>query len=319
MEYRRLGNSGLQVSALGMGTNVFGTDVDEAGADRIVGQFIDEGANFIDTADTYPPYGRKGSSEELVGKALKGGRRDKIVLATKFWGRMGEGPNDAGGSRHYVLRAVEDSLRRLDTDHIDLYQMHRPDPNTPIDETLSALDGLVTAGKVRYIGCSGYAGWQLVDALWTSREQHLAPFVSVQPEYNLLSRGIEKELIPACQKFGVGIIPYWPLAGGFLTGKYQRGQNRPADSRGGKRPQMIDRWESDQNWAAIDGLNAFATTQGHSLAELALAWLLARPNVSTVISGVSRAQQVTANARATEWKLTADDMKAIEAILNPPE
>lgn len=315
MEYRRLGFSGLQVSAIGLGTNTFGTDVDPAKADAVIGQFIDDGCNFIDTADSYPPFGKQGASEEIIGAALKNGRRSKVLVATKFYSRTGEGPNDMGGNRNHVMDAVNDSLRRLDMDYIDLYQMHRPDPNTPIEETLRALDDLVKAGKVRYVGCSGFAGWQLVEALWTSQEEHLAKFCSAQPEYNLLSRGIEKELVPACQKYNVGIIPFWPLAGGFLTGKYKRGQERPADTRGAKRPGQLDRWTTDHNFDVIEGLEQFALKREHSLAELAVAWLLARPQVSTVICGVSRAEQVTANAKAAEWTLTPDDMTEIDKIL----
>ena len=316
MEYRRLGPSGLQVSALGLGTNMFGTDVDEARADQVVGTFLDAGCNFIDCADSYPPYGRQGSSEEILGGALQpAGRRGRTIVATKFYSKVGPGPNDQGGSRHHVLEACEASLRRLGVAYIDLYQMHRYDPNTPLDETLRALDDLIKAGKVRYVGCSGYAGWQLVEALWTARTEHLPPFISVQPEYNLLSRDIERELVPACQKYGTGIIPYWPLAGGFLTGKYTRGAARPADSRGGKRPQMIDRWTSEVNFERLDALDGFALKREHTLAELAIAWLLVRPNVDTVIAGASKPEQVAANAKACDWKLTAADLKDIDAIL----
>ena len=250
-----------------------------------------------------------------AGQALKNGRRNKVLVATKFYSKVGPLPNDVGGSRKHVMDAVEASLRRLDIDTIDLYQMHRPDPNTPIEETLRALDDLVKAGKVRYIGCSGYAGWQLVEALWTSKAQHLNPYVSVQPEYNMLSRSIEKKLIPACQKYDIGIIPYWPLAGGFLTGKYKRGAARPDDTRGSKRPGSLDRWTTEANFDVLEALEAFATTRGHTLAELAVAWLLARPQVDTVICGVSRAEQVVLNAKAADWKLTADEMKELDGIL----
>lgn len=221
----------------------------------------------------------------------------------------------AGGSRSHILNEVNDSLRRLQTDYIDVFQMHRPNTVEPIDETMRTLDDLVRAGKIRYLGCSNYSGWQLAEAMSAAKEQHYARYVSVQPQYNILSRDIERELMPACQYYGVGIIPYLPLAGGFLTGKYRRGQERPADARGGKRPgPFFDRWLSDHNYDVVEGLEGFAGERGHPVSELAVAWLLARPMVSTVICGVSRVAQVEANAKAAEWKLTPDEVKQVEEL-----
>jgi len=314
MEFRRLGNSGLQVSTIGLGTNTFGTDVDEATADRLIGAFLDTGATFIDTADSYPPFGQLGLSEIYIGKALKGARRQQAIVATKVASKVGDGPNDQGTSRQHIIDGVNAGLKRLDMDYVDLLQIHRPDPNTPIEETLRALDDLVTAGKIRYVGCSNYTGWMVVEAAWASKTNHLVNYVSVQPEYNLLSRGIEKELVPACQKYGLGIIPYYPLAGGFLTGKYKRGEDRPADSRGGRRPQQLNRWTNDANFDAIDKLTAFAEARGHTIAELAIAWLLHKPAVTTVISGASKPEQPVANAKAAEWKLTPAEVKELDDI-----
>lgn len=314
MEYRRLGSSGLQVSAIGLGTNTVGPDLDEAATEAVIARLLDVGANFIDTADVYS----RGVSESHIGKALISlGRRSEVVLATKCGIAMSDKPNDAGASRQHITDSVNNSLRRLQTDYIDLLQIHRADPNTPIEETLRALDDLVKAGKIRYIGCSNYAAWQLVEALHTSQANLLSRYVSIQPEYNIVSRAIEPEIVPVCLKYGVGIIPYSPLAGGFLTGKYHKGEPRPADARGGKRPgPFFDRWLTDRNYDALDKLTVFAKERGHTTAELAIAWLLARPGVSVVIVGASRAEQVEANAKAAEWKLTADEAKQVVELVS---
>lgn len=312
MEYRRLGNSGLMVSALGLGTNTVGPDLDEAATERVLGRFLDLGMNFVDTANVYT----HGTSEAYLGAALvRMGRRNEVVLATKCGVPMSEAPNDGGGSRQHLMASVHASLRRLQTDHIDLLQMHRYDPATPMEETLRALDDLVRQGKVRYVGCSNYAAWQLADAMWVARSAGLSPFVSSQSEYNLISRGIEAELTPVCQRFGVGLIPWAPLAAGFLTGKYKRDQARPADSRGGRRPYwFFDRWVTGDNYSRVERLQQFAEQCGRTLPELALTWLLHRPAVSVVIVGASRPEQVEANARALDWQLTEAEVQgAIEA------
>ncbi len=313
MEYRRLGNSGLQVSCLGLGTNTVGPDLDEAATEAVLTKLLDVGANFIDTSDSYS----RGVSESHIGKALANMKRRKdAIVATKCATPMSDDPNDRGASRHHILESVNNSLRRLQTDYIDLYQIHRPDPQTPIEETLRALDDLVSAGKIRYIGCSNYAAWQIVEAVNCSRDNHLSRYVSLQPEYNIVSRGIEAETVPACQRYGLGLIPYSPLAGGFLSGKYKKGEARPADARGGKRPgPFFDRWMTDRNYEAVDKLTAFAAERGHTTAELAIAWILARPAVSVVIVGASRVEQVAANAKAAEWKLTADEAKAVVELV----
>ena len=309
MEYRRLGRSGLEVSAIGLGCNTYGRYTDEAGTAAILYRAIDLGINFIDTSDTYG----RGVSEEHIGKALEGGRRNQLLIGTKAAGSMGEGPNMAGASRQHLTEGVEASLRRLRTDYIDLFQVHFPDSKTPIDETMRALDDLVRQGKIRYIGCSNYAAWQVCEAIWTARTHHLTPFVSVQPEYSLMKRAIETELLPFCEEYGVGILPYYPLAAGFLTGKYRRGQSAPEGVRGANNPGFA-RWTSDRNYDLLEKLEAFAVQRGHSVAELAFAWLLARPVVSSVIAGTTRPEQVEANAQAGEWRLTAEEVKELDEV-----
>jgi len=259
----------------------------------------------------------KGRSEEYIGRTLKG-RRTQVIIASKFASAMGEGPNDQGGSRWYIMRAVEASLKRLNTDYIDLYQMHLPDPRTPIEETLRALDDLVKAGKVRYIGCSNFAGWQLSEALWTSRVNHLNSFVTVQPKYNLFERQIEQELVPCCKAHGVGIIPWGPLAGGFLTGKYRRGEQPPAPAEGARQAKVFlhlyNMVLTDANWERIGKLDAFARTRGHKVVELAIAWLLSHPWLSTVITGATRPEQLDENLAGANWKLTAEELAQVEQI-----
>jgi len=309
MEYRNLGKSGLKVSAIGLGGNNFGWWADEQTSITVINRALESGINFIDTADVYD----RGRSEEFVGKAVKG-KRQQVLIATKFANQMGEGANDRGGSHYHIMRAVEASLRRLQMDYIDLYQMHIADPSTPIEETLRALDDLVRSGKVRYIGCSNYAAWQLCEALLTSKLNNLNAFISVQPQYNMLTRQIERELVPCCQAYGIGIIPYSPLASGFLTGKYRKNEQPPAEARlSGPNP-AFRRIFTDANWEKLAKMEAFAAERNHSVGELPIAWLLAKPCVSTVIAGARRIEQVTANVKAGEWKLTADEVAKLDAL-----
>jgi len=309
VRYRGLGNSGLKVSVVGLGGNTFGRSVDADGAAQIVRAALDSGINFFDTADVYG----RGASEELYGRALAG-QRDRAVLATKVHGTMGDGPNDRGSSRQHIMDGVHASLRRLKMEHIDLLQLHAWDSETPLEESLGALNDLVRQGKVRYIGCSNFAAWQLVWSLWTSDRRHWAPLVSVQPEYSLLVRDVEDELLPACQTFGIGVIPYFPLAAGVLTGKYQAGQPAPPGTRGHQNERFQRRFATPHNLEVTRRLEAWARERGHSVAELAIAWLLARPAVATVITGVTKPEQVQANARAAEWELTPAEVEEVAAL-----
>ena len=309
MEFRKLGNSGLKVSKIGLGGNNFGWRADEQTSVTVINHAIDMGVSFIDTADMYD----QGHSEEFIGKAIKG-KRHQVIIATKFGSPMGEGPNERGGSRHYIIKAVDASLKRLQTDSIDLYQMHVPDLSTPIEETLCALDDMVRAGKVRYIGCSNFAAWQLCEALWTSKVKNLHSFVTVQSQYSLLARQIESELVPCCQAYDISVIPYSPLAGGFLTGKYHRGEEPPVDARlAGPNP-AYRRIFTETNWDKLIKLEAFATNRSHTVGELAVAWLLARPWITTVIAGAKKIEQVSANVAAAEWKLTAEEVAEVDAM-----
>lgn len=313
MRYRRLGDSGLQVSEIGLGTDNFGHrdqppfHIRAEGAAEIVDRALDVGVNLIDTANSYG----EGLSEEFIGRALKG-RRDQAVIATKVSKRIAEGPNLAGNSRRHIVQEVEKSLRRLGTDYIDLYQIHWPDLNTPIEETLRAMDDLVHQGKVRYIGCSNFSAWQVCEAVWTSRSLGIASFVSVQPPYNMLARSVENELLPFCDQYGVGVLPYYPLANGFLTGKYRRTEP-PAD---GTRLAAGDRGMlTEAKFDTLEKLETFARERGHSILELAFAWLLARPSISSVIAGASRPEQIASNAEAAGWSLTGDDLAEIDTLL----
>ena len=310
MEYRKLGSSGLQVSVVGLGTNNFGGRIDEAQSVAVVRQALDEGINFIDTANIYG----RGVSEERIGVALKGLRED-VLIATKVSGAMGDGPNSKGNSRHHIMEQVDASLSRLQTDYIDLYQMHFPDSSTPIEETLRALDDLVHQGKIRYLGCSNFSAWQTCEAIWTSRSLNLIPFVSVQPEYSMLSRGVEKELIPFCKEYNLGVLPYFPLASGFLTGKYRRGEPVPDGTRLASNARAQERTLTDANFAMLERLENFAEEQGHPMVELAIAWLLSNSSVSSVIAGATKTDQVIANAKAAGWQLTESDMEEVANIL----
>ncbi|GAB5494867.1 MAG: aldo/keto reductase [Phototrophicaceae bacterium] len=311
MEYRQLGNSGVRVSVIGMGTNQFGRKVSQEDVTRVIDTALDLGVNFIDTADVYTG----SDSETTLGHALKG-RWDKVVLATKGYFATGEGTNDIGASRYHLRNAVENSLNRLQSDHIDLYQMHRWDSNTPIEETMRTLDDLVSSGKVRYIGASAYASWQLAKANLLADMRGWASFVTVQSHYHMLEREVEKEVIPYCEADNVGFIPYFPLAGGFLTGKYKRGEEAPEGSRGESSP-YVKAYMTDENYTIVETLSAWAEERGHTMAELAHVWLLAQPQVCSVISGLTRIEHLEANAKAADWVLTDDELAEVNAVLSP--
>ena len=309
MEYRKLGNSGIKVSEIGLGGNNFGWWADEETSIKVINHAIEKGINFIDTADGYD----RGNSEIYIGKALKG-KRDKVFIATKFGAPMGDGPNQRGNSRHHIFEAAEASLKRLQTDYIDLYQVHFPDPSTPIEETLHAMNDLVQRGKVRYTGCSNFAAWQLMEALWTSKLHNLHSFVTIQPRYNLLYREIERELVPCCQAYGIGIFAHSPLAGGFLTGKYRKGEEFPEGARLSAPNSSYARIFTDTNWNKLEQYDKFAKERGHTMADLAIAWMLSKPCISTIIAGAKKTEQVDANVAAAEWKLTPEEIAEVDAI-----
>lgn len=312
MKYRQLGNSGVRVSVIGMGTNRFGNKIDQSGVNDAIDAAIDLGVNFIDTADVYAG----GKSEETLGNALRG-RWDRFVLATKVRSKMGEGPNDRGASRYHIMNGVEASLRRLQSDHIDLYQIHSWDDTTPIEEMMRALDDLISSGKVRYIGASNFAAWQLAEANLFAELHNWMPFVTIQSHYHMLERGVEREVIPYCQKRNVGFIPYFPLAGGFLTGKYQRDEPPPPGSRG-ESSEYVQRYMTDDNYTRVERLSAWSEERGHSMAELAQAWLLAQPQVCSVITGLTRVEHLQQNAAAADWELTPAEIDTINQVLKDP-
>jgi aryl-alcohol dehydrogenase-like predicted oxidoreductase len=309
VDYRQLGTSGVRVSAIGLGTNQFGGKVDQAGVQAIVDQALDLGINFIDTADVY----QEGRSEAALGAALKGRRQD-VIVATKVYNKTGPGPNDHGASRYHIMNGVEASLRRLQSDAIDLYQIHRWDAATPIEETLRALDDLVRSGKVHYVGASNFAAWQLARANLLAELRGWSPFVTIQPHYHLLEREVEREMLPYCAAYDVGILPYFPLAGGFLTGKYRRDQAPPPGSRG-ESSAYVQKYMTDANYDRIERLGAWAAERGHTLGELAHAWLLSHPQVSSVISGATSVEQLRGNAKAAGWHLTPEEQAEVNAIL----
>jgi aryl-alcohol dehydrogenase-like predicted oxidoreductase len=308
VKVRRLGNSGLKVSVVGLGCNNFGMRIDAEQTQKVVDAAIDAGITLFDTADIYG--GTK--SEEFLGKAL-GKRRHEVVLATKFGMPIGGDPKKRGGSRKWIMQAVEDSLRRLATDYIDLYQHHQPDPDTPVDETLRALDDLVTQGKVRYIGCSNYTGWQIADADWTASGQ--SRFTSAQNLFSLLERDVEREVIPACEHFGLGFLPFFPLASGLLSGKYRRGAAPPEGSRLAAWGARGEQAMSDANFDRVEALTAWAEARGHTILELAFAWLLGHPVVSSVIAGATSPEQVQANVATASWQLTADEVDEVGRLV----
>jgi aryl-alcohol dehydrogenase-like predicted oxidoreductase len=309
VQYRRIGTSGLKVSEIGLGCNNFGARADDKTSISIINYAMDMGINFLDTAYLYGD----GKSEEVVGKAIQG-KRPEVIIATKFGNPKSLGPSEQGGSRRHLLRAVEVSLGRLNTDYIDLYYLHFPDPATPIEETLRALDDLVHSGKVRYIGCSNFAAWQLCEAVWTSRLHNLETFIAVQSKYSMIERGIEQELVPFCQSYSISIIPWRPLANGFLTGKYRRGQAAPVGSRLAN-PRPFQRgYLTDANFDKLDLLESFAKERGHSVGELAIAWLLSYPWLGSVIAGAMNKDQLSANIAGAGWKLTAGDLSELRKV-----
>jgi aryl-alcohol dehydrogenase-like predicted oxidoreductase len=304
-----LGNSGLKVSVVGLGCNNFGMRIDQDQTQAVVDAAIEAGITLFDTADVYG--GTK--SEEFLGKAL-GKRRHDIVLATKFGMPVGGDPKKRGGSRKWIMRAVEDSLGRLGTDYIDLYQHHQPDRDTPLDETLRALDDLVSQGKVRYIGNSNYTGWQIADADWTAAGG--VRFTSAQNLYSLLERGVETEVLPACEHFGLGFLPFFPLASGLLSGKYRRGEAPPEGTRlaawGARGAQAM----SDANFDKVEALTNWAEERGHTILELAFAWLLGHPAVSSVIAGATSADQIKANVATAQWALTEEEVDEVGKLIS---
>jgi aryl-alcohol dehydrogenase-like predicted oxidoreductase len=308
MNKRNLGSSELQVSVVGLGGNNFGGRLDLAAARRVVEKALDLGITLIDTADSY---GRDGASEDCLGQVL-GERRKGIVLATKF-GMAGPGML-AGASRRYITQAVEASLKRLRTDWIDLYQLHRPDPATPIEETLRALDDLVRHGKIRFIGCSNLSALEFAEAQATAQRNGVAGFISCQDQYSLLARDIERDLIPAMEANGQGLLPYFPLASGLLTGKYKRGAAMPRGARLTDSSRHADRFLSERNWRIVGALEAFCARRDHTLIELAFTWLLAKPIVASVIAGASTPEQVEQNVRAVGWSLSAEELAEIDGI-----
>jgi len=310
VNYRALGKSGLEVSAVGLGCNNFGMRIDLDAARKVVHQALDLGVTLFDTADIY---GNMGGSETMLGQIL-GDRRKDIVLATKFSGPMVEGKARRDTSRRYIMTAIEASLKRLKTEWIDLYQLHFPDPLTPIQETLGALDDLVHQGKVRYIGCSNMAAWQVVEAQWTSRHLGVARFISCQDEYSLLARDIEREKLPAIEAYGLGLLPYFPLASGMLAGKYKRNSPPPAGTRFAAMPSLSNRFGTDANWNMVEQLEAFCEREGHKLVDLAFSWLLARASVSSVIAGATKPEQVEQNVAAAAWALTPEEVAEVDRI-----
>jgi len=312
MQYRGVGKSGLRVSTIGLGCNNFGMRLDLEGSRAVIHAALDAGITLFDTADIY---GGAGTSETMMGQIL-GERRKDIVLATKFGMQMDKEGVKKGGSRRYIMAAVEDSLRRLQTDWIDLYQLHAPDPLTPMDETLRALDDLVSSGKVRYIGCSNVPAWGVADAAWISKTRGFNAFISAQDEWSLIVRKLETELLPATEHFGMGILPYFPLASGMLTGKFKKGEEMSKDTRLGsaKGAGYFDHFMTDEKFDTVAKLSAFAESRGRSLLELAFSWLLSFPVVPSVIAGATKPEQVAANVKAGDWVLTAEDLAEIDKI-----
>jgi aryl-alcohol dehydrogenase-like predicted oxidoreductase len=312
MQQRNIGKSGLRVSQIGLGCNNFGRSLDLAGSRPVIHKALDLGITFLDCADVY---GRRGGAETILAEVL-GPRRKDIVLATKFGRPMDDEGRLKGGSRRYIFTAIEASLKRLKTDWIDLYQYHLYDPLTPIEETVRALDDLVRQGKVRYVGCSHLPAWLVVDALGHARADHLTGFIACEDEYNVLARDIERELLPAMRTHGLGLLPYYPLASGLLTGKYKRGEPYPPGSRFDtiKDRDYAGRFVTEANWTRLERLTAFAEQRGHRLLELAMSWLIANPLVACVIAGATKAEQVEENVRAATWVLTREELEEIDKL-----
>jgi aryl-alcohol dehydrogenase-like predicted oxidoreductase len=310
MQIRNLGGSGLRVSAVGLGCNNFGQRTDLETSRKVIHKALDLGITLFDTADIYAGMG---GSETVLGAVL-GDRRKDIVLATKFSKPMATDGTKQGASRRYIMDAVEASLRRLKTDYIDLYQQHDYDPLTPLEETLRALDDLVRHGKVRYIGNSNFPAWRVAEAEFTARAMNSIRFISCQDEYSLVVRDIEKDLLPAAQEYKLGLLPFFPLASGLLTGKYQRGTAAPSDTRFAKAPALRDRYVTPRNEDMVEKLTSFAKSRGRTLLELAFSWLAARPQVASVIAGATRVEQVEQNVKAIAWSPSAQEMAEIDAI-----
>jgi aryl-alcohol dehydrogenase-like predicted oxidoreductase len=311
MEIRNLGASGLRVSAIGLGCNNFGGRIDQAATRAVIHAAVDAGITLFDTADVY---GERGGSEVAMGQVIDAAMRKRIVLATKFGSPMADDGERQGASRAWIMRAVEDSLARLKTDWIDLYQLHKPDPRTPLAETLRALDDLVRAGKVRYVGVSNMPAWQVVEANAIAREMGLTSFVSCQDEYSLVVRGAEAELMPMMRAHGLGLLPYFPLASGLLTGKYRRNVPMPEGARLTKTQRLADRYLTEANWARSEKLAEYAEARGRTLLDLAFAWLLAKAPVSSVIAGATKPEQITQNVAAGGWVLDAASVAEIDAL-----
>jgi aryl-alcohol dehydrogenase-like predicted oxidoreductase len=315
MKYRKLGRTGVDVSELCLGTMMFGGPASESDSIRIMHRAIDDGVNFIDTANVYV----KGESERIVGNAARD-RRDRVFLATKVRVAVGEGPNDQGASRYHILREAERSLRRLGLDHVDLYYLHQYDYATPLDESLRALDDLVRQGKVRYIGCSNYYAFQMVEGLWISDRQSLARFACVQPLYNMVNRDPEVELFPACQSYGVGVAAYSPLARGVLTGKYRPGASYPEGSRAARGDKRIHQTElREESFEVAEQLARHAAAKGVSLSQFALAWVLANPVVSSAIVGPRTMEQYEDNLKAIDCSITPEDEAVLDRLVPPGE
>ena len=314
MEYRKLGRTGIDVSPLTLGCMMFGGRTSEADSADIIDRALDAGINILDTANVYS----RGLSEEATGAALRrNGRRNQIVLATKVHGQMGEGPNMMGNSRRHIIEQCEASLRRLGTDWIDIYQLHRPHPEIPIDETLRALDDLVRSGKVRYIGTSTYAAWQVVESLWVSKELGLHRFVTEQPPYNILDRRIERELLPMADTYGIGVIPWSPLGGGLLTGKYRRGEPIPEDSRFAQWGPNQRRRMTEGVHDVVEGLEPLAMEKGCTLSQFALAWCIQQPFIASPIIGPRTMEQLEDNLGALDVKISEHDRQTVDALVPP--
>jgi len=310
VRYRQLGNSGVRVSVIGLGTNRFGSDkLPKKEVRDVVDAALDHGINHIDTADSYAG----GRSEKALGEALKG-RWDRFVVASKFFFPVGDGPNDRGTSRYHMMNQVHGSLRRLQTDHIDIYYIHRWDETAPIGETLRGLDDLLSAGKIRYVGVSDFAAWQLAHSSLLAEVRGWAPISVIQSQYNMLERDVEGEVLPCCRAYKIGFVPYFPLAGGFLTGKYQRGQAPPSGSRG-ETSESVRRYMTPAYYDIIENLTEWAEKRGRALNELAQAWLIAQPQVCSVISGLTKIEHLMSNVKAADWKLSSDELDEIESIL----
>ena len=309
MKRRKIGRSDLDVSVIGLGCNNFGfvADMGVEASRKVIDKAIDSGINFFDTSDSY------GTSEDILGEVL-GERRKKIVLATKFGSKRNALGEKSGASRGYILAEAEESLRRLRTDYIDLYQIHYPDPNTPIEETLRALDDLVKSGKVRYIGCSNFSAGQLQEAESTAAEHSLKTFISSQDEYSLIVRDLEREQLPVIEKYGLSELPYFPLASGLLTGKYKKGHAAPKGTRLGEKQALADKYHSEANLEKVELLRKFAEDRGHTLLKLAFSWLLSHQPVASVIAGATKPEQIEANAKAGDWELKTDELMQIDEI-----